>query len=216
MIMKVLSKLFGADYAGRYNPHPFHVITYPILLMAVGTYCAAYYQWYAFGFMCFILGSLLGIAIILALGWEKTNEYWIQINEHIRLLLKAKDPEVFAHLGYKKLPGTITISEEIDNGQGFKSTKVKTLPVHALAMQQIADKVLMSKSYDFTQELYGSLVPNWRKFHSEMKKLGYIVPKNKKNVRNGYMLNKKGHDVMYQYASEAIRTELKKGGLNAR
>lgn len=216
MIYKILAKFFGSDDLGRYTPHPFHVVIYPICLMAAGMITILKYgeNWYAFGLICVILGASLGAVIILAIGWEKSIDYWQTINEHIQIMMKVKDPDIFAALGYKKVPSEIIIKETKDHGQGMGQTTYKKVPASPAVLNLVANKVVSTNNFDFTAELYGNIVPNWRKFHQSMKENGYLVPKNKKNVRNGYRLNRKGYEFMYEYASEAIKLERKKGGNN--
>lgn len=215
MLTKLLAILFKTDYA-EYKAHPAHAVFYPLLMIAAGGFSIVAYQWNLLGVICCCLGILLSVIVSLAIGWEKATSYWETINQHIALLMKVKDPEIFQHLGYKKLPSTVTIYEDHRDKHGLGNISVKNnVPVTAATMNQIANKVIMSRKLEFTQQLYGALVPNWRKFHEYMKEQQYIIPKNKKNVKNGYVLNRKGINLMYEYADEMIKLEVKKGGNNA-
>ncbi len=212
----MLKKLFNLTFFPDHVPQPKHMI-YPALMMAAGWKVLIEYQWMGFGLTFIIIGIFFAVAVIIGVGWRGPIEYWKQIEETLRVMIKIKDPAVWVSMGYKSVPSTIVIeerkSDEKGNFLGFSYKRPEI--ISPVAANTIANKVLLSKNIDFTQAKYGSIISNFRKAQKELIELGYIAPKNKKNVRSGYRFTKKGIDFCYQYADEAIRLQLRKENVNA-
>lgn len=209
MLYNILSKLFKQDeLQARYTPYPIH-LSYSLLLMASGTVSMFQNDWITFGVITFILGTLLGLTIIIGMNWDKAIEYWQVINEHIAWMSKVNNPELWYALGYKQVPQSIQVIEQEDRGQGFVTTRINNLPVSPAKMNLLANKVLGSGKLDFTEEEYGRLIPNFRQFRKDWIAQGKLVQKNKNNKRSGYVLSRKGLQVIYEFASDNMK--LKEG-----
>lgn len=197
---------------GEYYARPIHLI-YSILFMAVGNRTAYLDGWAVFGMITFILGLLLGLSILFVMNWDKVIEYWDTLNEHVTLMNKS-NPDIWVALGYSKPSRTVEVIEREETGQGLYNTRIANLNISPSKMNQVADKVLynatVNKNFDFTEELYGSLIPNFRKKRKQWIKEKKLVPNNSKNVKNGYRLSKKGFDMFYEFASENMK--LKENG----
>lgn len=202
MLLKILAFIFARDnYEDRYHPKKWDVfISIPI--MTGGYYIAVFQEMTVLGISIFLLGFLLGLSIILGLNWEWIIRYWEVINEHVAWMDKHNNPDLWYALGYKEIPEKVRVIENLNDSQ---TLKFKELPLSPVTMNMIANKVIGTKNFDFTQELYGKLIPNFRKIQKELKEKGYLVPKNPKNVRNGYRFNRKGADVLYEFASENMK-----------
>lgn len=205
MIYSILSKLFsGQDFDTRYNAKPTHLI-YPLLIMAMGTRTLFYDGWAWFGVTSFLLGFLLGLSIIICMNWDRVIEYWDTINEHIKLMTKSNNPDLWYALGYKQVPQTIEVIEKQDKGGGSFTWKMSQQKISPSKMNEVANKVLGTGSLEFTEEKYGKLIPNFRQFRKDWIADGKLVQKNKKNPKLGYVLSKKGLQVIYQFASENMK-----------
>jgi hypothetical protein len=210
MIILLLQKLFGQNgYETRYSAKPSHIFL-PLLIMSSGYRILLIEKWDGLGWSMFILGILLGITIIVCLNWEKVIEYWNTINEHVRLMERVKNPELWQALGYKQIPQTIKVIEKEDKGGGSFTWRMKEYKITPTQMNSIANKVLNNRTLEFTEEMYGSLIPNFRKFRKNWIDEGKLVQKNKKNKRLGYVLSKKGLQVMYEFASDYVKMEIEK------
>jgi hypothetical protein len=217
MLNKWMSFLFRNDDFTRYTPKPWHLV-YALLLLAVGTVTFGY-EWYFFGFMSSFFGIILGLTILLGMNWDKVIEYWKQIEYVLEAAAKIKDAatrlELLKSMGYNVPASEITVTERREDEHGvFSGMSIRKLPVSSSIMQVIADKILMTGRMEFpaeTSEL-GKVIPNYRKVKQYLIKNNYIVPTNPKNVRLGYSFNRKGTDVLYEYASESIKMELRKKG----
>ena len=211
MIYKVLGFLFRSDaYEGRYTPRPSHLVQ-AVLLVGIGT-VAIVFEYNAAGIVLFLFGTLLGFTVILGINWDKVIEYWETIDHVARTMMSIKDPavrnEVWKSMGYNHVPvnAEIEVIETRRNEQGvFEGKSIKRIPVNPSTMQTIADKVLMSGKASFTEPQYKLIVPNYRKVQKELKDNKYIV-----KTKEGYAFNKKGIEMLYEYASEGVKLELKK------
>lgn len=208
MIYKVMAYLFRND-DNSYHAKPHHLI-WSLLFMAVGVVTFTYDDWHLFGVCSFILGSGLGVIIVLGMLWDKVTEYWSTLDSFANTMMKSNNPDLWMALGFKVPPSQVMITEtkEADNDGGY-SMKIHRIPVSPAVMQSIADKVLLSGNTDFIETNFSN-IPNIRKVRNHLKAEGLLSPKNKKNVRLGYTFNRKGIDSLYQYASEGIRLELKR------
>jgi hypothetical protein len=175
------------------------------------------YEWFFFGFMMSFLGSALGLTIILGMNWDKAMEYWGKIADVLDKAGSIKDiqarHEILKSMGYNVPPASVQIMETRRNEDGvFEGQSLKRVPVSSVILQLMADKVLMTGNNDFPTEQseLGKAIPNYRKVKEYLKKEGYIVPKNNRNKRGGYLFNRKGTQVLYQYASEGIKLELER------
>jgi hypothetical protein len=174
--------------------------------MSAGFKCIVSYEgWMIFGATLFILGTAFSIVIMFGISWRGPIIYWQQIEATVRELNRIKDPAVWSALGFRSIPETITIQEKTyDEKNSFVSMKIKTMPIPAHTLNAIANQVLLSENYDFTEEKYKDKVKNFRKIKTELMKEGYIVPKNKKNVRLGYAWTNRGVKVLYEYADVTV------------
>jgi hypothetical protein len=205
MIYNILGRLFKTDpYDFRYVPKPQHAI-YSILLMAVGTAVFSRDGWWVFGTLTILIGFMLGVVINIAIGWEKSIEYWSTINEHIKLMMKVKDPDLWVALGYKHVPQTVQVFETENTGQGFITTRIKDIPIPVGQMNLLANKVLTSGKTTFSESEYSALVPNFRSIQKKWRKDGILKANNSKNPRLGFSFSKKGIDMLYEFASDTIK-----------
>lgn len=205
----MLSKLFPARSEYVYVAHP-RQIFYGIFIMAVGWATMTRDHWFTFGISVFIIGIILSIVIMIAIAWEKVIRYWEILDQFANTMIKANNPDLWQALGFKSPPQQVEIIEtsEETKDEGWRM-KIHRLPVSPAVMQSIADKVIYSGKTDFIEADFTN-VPNIRKVKNELKAKGLLSPKNKKNVRLGYTFNKKGMDVLYEYASEVIKMEVKR------
>lgn len=204
MIYNILSKLFARnEFENEYRVRHSHLV-YSILIMAVGTYSWFYPGWEMFGTLLLILGFGLGISILICVNWDKVIDYWDTLNEHIRLMNKS-NPDIWVALGYSKPATSVQVIEQEDKGQGFITTRIRDLPISPTQMNMVANKFLGSGSTDLPEQIYGNIIPNFRLVRKQWIKEGILVPKNKKNVRSGYCVSRKGLNMMYQFASEHMK-----------
>jgi len=205
-----LKRLFNQFYSDN-NIQPKHIF-YPMLMMATGYTSLINYDWVLFGWVVFILGIFFAIVIIVGIAWRGPTEYWKQIEDTLKVMIKIKDPSIWVSMGYKNVPTNITIEEKrIDeHGEYQGSTFIRPDNISPVIANTLANKMLMSSNVDFTKDLYGNVSTDFRKLHNQMKQLGYIRPKNVKNVRNGYKWSKKGIDFCYQYADDEIKKLIRK------
>jgi hypothetical protein len=208
MLSSLLSKLFRQDvFESRYMPKPFHLL-YSLLFMGVGT-VTFFDGWGWFGVCSFLLGLFLGITIITGMNWEWVISYWEEINKHIEWMDKHPDPELWYAIGYKKVPSSVRVIEDLNEGN---TTRYRELPVSPAKMNILANKVLMSGKTTFSEKEYSSLVPNFRKVQKDWKEKGYLKQNNQTNKRLGYSFTKKGMQVLYEFASDEFKLSLKEKG----
>ena len=215
MLYKIMRRLFSSDNSYyRYVPRPSHLL-YAIALMFAGTLFTGH-EFVALGVFTFIFGVAMGLTILVGMNWDKVIEYWSIIDDVVGKIITIKDVslryEILKSLGYQVSPSRVEVFETRVNENGVFEGEIKKLPVSPAVLQMIADKALHSGQLDFTQKIYGHLVPSFRDVQRQLKDAGYIIPKNKRNVRGGYMFNKKGVEILYQYASEGVKMELKRKG----
>lgn len=211
----MLKRLLGFVFYDDYIPQAKHII-YPCLMMTAGYKCMLDYDWLAFGTTLFILGILLALVIIIGIGWRGPIAYWEQLERTLEVMRKIKEPAVWTAMGFKNVPETVIIQEKrFDDYGKFQGMSIKQLPVGPVEMNTLANTVLMAKSLDFTEEMYKSKVKNFRKVKEEFKTKDWIKPKNKNNVRGGYMFTRKGLQALYEYADasiiQLIEKEMKEG-----
>lgn len=182
-----------------------HHILYPVCMIALGYSVLNDVKWYGFGLIMIILGVLFALVIITGIAWRGPVAYWEQIERTVTVMLKINNPDVWHAMGFKEIPSTVIVQEKrVDSYGQFQGMSIKKTNLEPAIMNTLANSVLMSQSLDFTEELYGNKVKNWRKLQKEFKKNNWVTPKNSRNVRGGYMLTKKGLDMMYQYADASI------------
>lgn len=217
MLYKIMRYLFHDDDFYRYTPKPWHLI-HPVLLLASGT-VATGLGWLFFGFMSSLFGVVLGLTILIGLNWDKVIEYWKQIEYVLEAAAKIKDAatryELLKSMGYQIVPSEVTINEKQSDKHGIlEHLSIKRLPISPAVMQVIADKILMTGKMEFPAEksTLGQSIPNYRKTKQYLIRNNYIIPTNPKNVRLGYSFNRKGTDVLYEYASEAVKLQLRQKG----
>lgn len=216
MIYKLLAHLFrNNDLDWRYTPKPQHLIFYPPLLMALGVVTYMRDGWVVFGICSFLLGFSLGITIVLGMNWDKAIEYWETINKNAQVMMSIKDPlvrnEIWRAYGFNNVPTNAQVTERKTDEMGtFIQLTNHNLPVSPAVMQMIADKVLMTGNLNFKEEEYSRFVKGFRKVQKDFKKREFIKQNHIKNPRLSYSFTKKGIDVLYQFASEGIKIELKK------
>lgn len=207
--------LFHDDDYYRYTPKPWHLF-YSLLTMAVGTVTMAH-DWIAFGIASFTLGLALGVIIIVGMGWDKSIEYWTRIEFVIEAVSKMKDPtaryELLRSMGYQLIPSQVEVIETRRDDKGiFQGMSIKRLPIPAIVLQTVADKVLNSGKSIFPAEdsQLGKSIPKYRQVKKYLKDNGYLVAINPDNVRLGYAFTKNGVSILYEYASEGVKLELKR------
>ena len=204
MIYTILYKLFRQDeMLGEYRARPSHLFV-SLLIMAMGIRTYFIDGWGWFGSLSFILGFLLGLSIIFVMSWSKVIEYWTILNEHVVLMNKS-NPDIWVALGYSKPAQRVEVIEREETGQGLFNTRISNLNISPMKMNQIANKVLGTGKLEFTEEEYGKLIPNFRQFRKDWIAQGKLVQKNKKNKKLGYVLSRKGLQVMYEFSSENMK-----------
>lgn len=210
MLKVFLNKIYFEDYL----PSPHHMI-YPVLMLATGFKCLMYYNWQIFGVLMIIGACLFALVIMFGIAWRGPIEYWEKIRQTVEVMNRIKSPEVWTALGFKSLPQTITIQEKKVDEHGVTQQWIFKKPeISPVMLNMIANKVLLSGTLDFTEELYKDKISNFRKVQKDLKEKGYIVPKNKKNVRNGYVWSRKGVDVLYQFADQNVLKLIEKEDKN--
>jgi predicted transcriptional regulator len=209
MLNKLFITLFGQSAYNRYTAKPFH-LWYPLLIMATGTATFMQDGWSVFGIFTFILGAGLGVVIVLAIEWDKVIEYWENINHHVELMNRVKDPDIWYALGYKKPPQSVRVIEDIDHGQGFIQTKIHDMSMSPTIMQAIANAVLSGNPFSENEIVNKRKIisaPKFRVLQKDMEQKQMLKPHNKKRRNQGFALTKKGLDIMYEYASESVKLE---------
>lgn len=197
-------------YFDGYVPHVRHIL-YPVLMGAAGWKCLAVYDWQGFGIMMLIGASVLFVVVALGIAWRGPIEYWDKIAEAIKALLRAGvtplEAKKILGLSVPELPDTIKVKEyvprEVANSlPGIRYTEVPA--TEAVMLNEIANKVILSKSINFTETVYG------RKALEYFKEKGYVTKGN--GPKAGHRLNHKGAQIVYQFASEAIKNQIEKEG----
>lgn len=201
----MLKNLFQKTSYEDYIPRPGHIL-YSLLFMVLGYVCMLDFETITIGVFVFGVGVIHGIAVSIGIAWRGPIAYWEQIEKTIWVMMKINSPEIWHAMGFKEIPQTVIIQEKRTDEHGqFQGMTVKKVPAIDPAMlNSIANTVLMSETLDFTEELYKTKVKNWRKTQKEFKENGWITPKNKRNVRGGYMFTRKGVQIMYEYADANI------------
>ena len=201
MLYKILAQLFQRDFDTPYYAKPQDIV-YPMAMMGVGTASLFYEKWKIFGILSIILGFLMGLTIELCINWDKIISYWEIINQHILLMDKIKNPDLWYALGYKQVPETVRVIENLNDGH---TIRFKEIPISPAKMNILANKVLMSGKTTFSEKEYAAIVPNFRKIQKEWKSKGYLKSNNQKNPRLGYSFTRKGMDVLYEFASQEFK-----------
>lgn len=204
MIYAILSKLFYSNtFEIGYSPKPKDLFV-ALLIMGLGVY-SWFWGWFFVGGLIVFLGFVLGITIIICMNWEFVIRYWETVNEHIKLMTKNNNPELWYALGYKKIPDKIQIIETEDTGGGYYSTRIKELPISPAKMNMVANKVLGTGDTSFSEERYAAIIPNFRKVKKDWIDKGYVKLKNPKNPRLSHKFTKKGIDMLYEFASHEYK-----------
>lgn len=200
-------------YEDTYVPHVKHVV-YPCLMAAVGWKCIKDYGWVEFGlFLVWSAGGLMFV-ILLGIGWRGPIEYWEKISESVRALLKAgvQPLEIKKILGLSSdIPETVTVKEytEPKTANSLPGIHYTKVPINDMeVMRTVANKVILSQSTDFTEQLYSHVVKNgykggWAKFQKDFKSKGYIT-KASKHPKSKHVLTRKGLTFMYEIADQTI------------
>jgi hypothetical protein len=209
MLFWLFSKLFDDEIMGRYVGKPQHTL-FALFIMTVGFVTMVRDNWFIFGITTFILGVLLFLAIVVNIGWQPIIEYWQTINEHIKMMNKINNPDLWYALGYKQVPQSVTIEEREDTGQGFYNTHIRNIPISPASMSMIANKVLTSGNVKFSETDYAKLIPKFRKVREDWREnKGYIKYINKDNPNLGHKWTKKGIDMLYEFKSIGIELKIK-------
>lgn len=209
MLRNLLTRFYFEDYV----PHVRHVF-YPALLVAAGWRCLLIKDWEGFGLIYISGGVILFLVIVLGIAWRGPIEYWDKIAEAIKALLRAGITPLEAKkiLGLSvDIPETVKIKEYVDRGaaNSFPGIRYKEIPAtEAIMLNEVSNKVLMSKTIDFTETLYS------RKVLKYFKEKGYVV-KESKHPKAKHILNHKGLQIVNQFASSTIKEQLKKEENNA-
>jgi len=198
-----------------YHPHPKHIFI-SILIIAMGFATAIMDGWLWFGVIVISIGIMTAIAINVRLTVEGYRDYWAEIGYTFDTVLKIKDPAIqnviFEFFGFTPPSNRIQIVDREDLGQGSFSMKFKELPVSTHIMQAIADAVLTGMSFSEKEisnrkKLVSS--PKFRKLQATMREQNMLKPNNSKSNQMGFSLTRKGTEIMYQFASESVKQQLK-------
>lgn len=221
LALKTIKSFLDRFYFEDYVPHVRHVV-YPVLMLAAGFKCLNVYQWEVFGLIMIISGSLLMLVIIVGIGWRGPIEYWRQIEQNIKIMLKINDPQVWVALGFKEIPEIVTTKEYIEapTANSLPTIRYTRAPANdVIVLNTIANKVLLSGKADFTEELYGRIVKGkykggWKAFVNDFKNKGYVTKANK-HPKSKHVLTRKGLNHVYNFADEAIKLQITKEGKSA-
>ena len=204
MLFNLLNKLFGNDYLDiRYSPKPKDMFV-AVLLMGTGIASLSLSPFMWIGILIVLLGFGLGVTILLCMNWEKVIEYWATINEHIKLMEKSRNPDLWLALGYKHVPQSVQIIEQEDKGQGFVTTRMIETNIPPAKMNILANKVLEGK-HIFSEAEYSAIVPGYREVKKKWTDKGYLKQIHKDNPRLGHSFTRKGMTMLYQFASDEIK-----------
>lgn len=204
MLYKILAKLFDHnEFQGEERVRHSHLV-YSLLTMATGSSLWFYKGLELLGTLIIILGFGMGVSMLFCINWDKVITYWMTINEHVILMTKNNNPDLWVALGYSAPLQKVEVIEKSEDGNHWK---LKEIPISPGQMNLVANKLLGSGSLDFKEEDYGSLIPNFRKFRKDWIASGKLVQKNKKNPRNGYCLSRKGLMVINEFASEHMKVK---------
>ena len=205
MLYRLLAKLFDHnEFQGEERVRHSHLI-YSLLTMATGSSLWFYKGLELLGTLIIILGFGMGVSMLFCINWDKVILYWMTINEHVTLMTKNNNPDLWVALGYSAPLQKVEVIEKEDKGQGSFSWKISQVPISPAQMNLVANKLLGSGSTDFPEKEYGRLIPNFRKFRQDWISTGKLVPKNKKNPKNGYCLSRKGLMIINEFASEHMK-----------
>lgn len=211
MIRKVMSILFGNNSLNTYKAHPLDMV-YSIFFLALGVVTATRDNWYAFGVITATLGTLLGIAIILAIDWEKVIEYWSTLDDFAKTMNKVTNPELWEALGFTAPEKSVQVKEIIEHGQGFNQIKLHDLPISSAVLQSISNAVLTGSPFseaEIVKRRKLTTSPKFRDFQKTAREKDWVRPNNSRDNRQGFALTRKGRQVFYSFASESVKQKLK-------
>jgi len=211
-----MSILFGDNPFSTYKAHPLDML-YSLLMLGVGVVTMYQERLYAFGVVTFVLGTLLGISIILAINWEKVIQYWYTVDEFARTMSKVNNPELWEALGFTAPERSVKITEKQDHGQGFTTLKFHDAPVSPAIMQCIADAVLTGAPFsenEFVKRRKVISGPKFRKLQqlATSKDKQWARANSARDNRQGFSLTRKGKQVFYGFASQSVKMKLKEEG----
>jgi len=213
----MFKKFFSMPFFEDHVPHVKHIV-YPVLMMATGWKSMTDYKWMTFGAWLFWLGVVLALVVIWSIGWRGPIEYWRQIEDTVTVMLKIKSPEIWVAMGFKDIPASVQIAERKTDEQGnFSGFSYKNVPITPVVLNTIANKVLLSGTTEFSEPKFKNVIPNFKKVQTHFKTNGYII-KSSKHPKASHTLTKKGMQIMYEYADQAIvrqiESERKNGKIN--
>jgi len=189
----------------RYEPKPWHLV-FSVLLLFTGTLAVTWQSWYWFGITVFGIGIACAAWIVYAGLCEAYAGYWDSIGYFADIMNKNKNPDVWAALGFR-MPRD-SFNAKLDTGvPNYPSTSIYRLPVSEAKFQMFSDAMLMgvtmAESYWAGSNKTFS-TPEYRKFVKAMEKEKLIRLKMVDAPRQGFVLTRKGKDLLQKYASPGI------------
>lgn len=212
----MFKKLFNQFYFEEYVPHVRHTL-YAVLYMGVGYVSIFNYEWITFGVWLFALGVVLFVVISFGIAWRGPIQYWEQIENTIKVMLKINSPEIWFALGFKEVPNqTVIVEKRVDEHGVYQGETKRVLQQNVIMLNTIANKMLLSGKNEFTEDKFKSVIPNFRKTKKEFIAKGYIT-QSTKHPKSPYVMTRKGMtDIIYQYADNAIKLQIEKERENGR
>jgi len=197
----------------KYTPRPAHQLIPAIIILIAGMVLGAFDTWQAgVAFVATVIIAIAtGLWIAIAGTLEKYTEYWDSVGEDIRRLQKA-NPNTWHALGFTNPPESVKVQVNVTGEQGESldyAVKNFSIPVTPAEMATIADSILTgAKTFaesDWKDTEIGQT--KIRLVKQEMLRMGFLVANNAKNPRLGFTITQKGLMLLYQYASDWVKTD---------
>ena len=222
--MPLLEALFGPSVFDAYVPKPRHLF-YAVLMLAVGNRAIFFDGWFWFGLVTFLLGTGLGISIMISIPVYMYSEYWTKADYSIRslkgtiqILSKTNNPDIWEAFGLTAPMQEVEIIEQANIEYGIpRTTRFHRLPVSPAILQTIADIILSGQGNFSEDEIVNKRkllpAPKFRELQDKMEGDGMLELRNKANPRQGYTTTPRGALVLYEAASPSVQ-QLVKGESN--
>jgi len=195
-----------------YEPHPKHTLI-AALYIAVGYIAIIREGWIAFGLIMIGMGIITWLVVNATIVIKSYQDYWSEINSFLQLAMKTNNPHIWTIFGMQPPPTEVKVMvKDTSKGEAYPSYQFQGLPVSPHIMRVIADGVLTGKPFSENEWTKNKIVPGtkFRKLQKLFKDKDFIRPNNTRSNNLGYSLTRKGQQVLYEFASESVKQELKK------
>lgn len=201
----------------HYTPHPAHqFIPFGMLLIAA-VIATAFPSWItALVFIAvFISAVVTCVWIAIAGKVREETDYWERIGWDIQELRRS-DPEIWQALGFMNPPERVKVDVNVTGEpeeSPYYALNSFTLNISPAKMETFANaiitgaKTLSEGDWAGDGKLFGS--KEFRKFKHELLRGGFTIQNNLKDSRQGFSLTKKGEMLMYHYASEGVKSDVR-------